>query len=104
MGTKNNPGDFDCYENAEPDEPMFILLGRDPIGPTLVDHWADAREALGDDPAKVAEARECAEAMRKYLASIGRREPGHIGTMRFDPDETLERLKGRPNSRSQTHE
>lgn len=29
MGTKNNPGEFDCYANAAPDEPMFILLGRD---------------------------------------------------------------------------
>ena len=31
MATKNNPGKFDCYTNAEPDEPMFILLGRDPV-------------------------------------------------------------------------
>ena len=29
MGTKNNPGKFDCYEHAKPDEPMFVLLGRD---------------------------------------------------------------------------
>lgn len=29
MGTKNNPGAFDCYANAEPDEPMFVLLARD---------------------------------------------------------------------------
>ncbi|HAW11807.1 MAG TPA: aspartate decarboxylase, partial [Chloroflexi bacterium] len=30
MGTKNNPGKFDCYDDAHPDEPMFVLLGRDP--------------------------------------------------------------------------
>lgn len=27
MGSKNNPGKYDCYEAADPDEPMFILLG-----------------------------------------------------------------------------
>ena len=36
MGTKNNPGVFDCYANAEPDEPMFVLLGRDKDAATLV--------------------------------------------------------------------
>jgi hypothetical protein len=28
MGTKNVPGKFDCYANALPDEPTFVLLGR----------------------------------------------------------------------------
>jgi hypothetical protein len=29
MGTKNQPGKFDtCYANADPDEPMFVLLGK----------------------------------------------------------------------------
>lgn len=46
MGTKNNPGAFDCYENAEPDEPMFILLGRDPLAPFLVSIWSKLR--MGD--------------------------------------------------------
>lgn len=26
MDTKNNPGDFDCYTNAEPDEPTILAL------------------------------------------------------------------------------
>ena len=39
MGTKNNPGTFDCYANAEGDEPMFVLLGRDKHAPTLVWLW-----------------------------------------------------------------
>lgn len=66
MGTKNTPGDYDCYANAEPDEPMFILLGRDTRAPSLVDEWADVSEARGTDPAKVAEARACADAMRRW--------------------------------------
>lgn len=39
MGTKNNPGRFDCYTKADPDEPMFVLLARDPIAPILVRLW-----------------------------------------------------------------
>lgn len=41
MGTKNNPGTFDCYANAKPDEPMFVLLARDKKAPEIVRAWAD---------------------------------------------------------------
>lgn len=74
MGTKNNPGKFDCHANAEPDEPYFTLLGRDKHAPALVDEWARLREAEGEDPAKVAEARGCAAAMRGFRAF--RKSPG----------------------------
>lgn len=66
MGTKNNPGNFDCYANAEPDEPMFVLLARDPLAPGLVEDWALRRELSGEDPTKVQEAYDCAEAMRNW--------------------------------------
>lgn len=73
MGTKNNPGDFDCYGNADPDEPMFILLARDASAADLVDGWADRRQqeiALGNKPASdepmVKEARDCARSMRDW--------------------------------------
>ncbi len=66
MGTKENPGPFDCYTAAAADEPMFVLLGRDRHAPSLVEMWADVREAAGEDPAKVKEARECAAAMRAF--------------------------------------
>lgn len=69
MGTKDNPAKFDCYANALPDEPMFILLGRDPAFFELVTAWADKRERdiqCGERPigdmAMVREARECAYA------------------------------------------
>jgi hypothetical protein len=72
MGTKNNPGDFDCYANAEPDEPMFILLARDEYAPALIRRWARKRAAAGEDPAKVEEARACAKAMEEWrLANRG---------------------------------
>lgn len=46
MGTKNNPGAFDCYANAEPDEPMFVLLGRDKHAPAPVPHPERGRGAV----------------------------------------------------------
>lgn len=63
MGTKNNPGTFDCYENAHPDEPMFVLLGRDPIAPLLVRIWAQLRAKTRGVDAKVVEAHSCAKQM-----------------------------------------
>jgi hypothetical protein len=67
MGTKNNPGKFDCYANAEPDEPMFILLGRDKHAPLLVRLWAGIRALEGEEEgAKAMEALECASAMSEF--------------------------------------
>lgn len=66
MGTKNNPGKFDCYANAEPDEPMFVLLGRDPSAHLLVALWALMRSAEGEDVAKLEEARDCSHALFRW--------------------------------------
>ena len=66
MGTKNNPGTYDCYAKAEPDEPIFILLGRDIGAPVLVEKWAEQAERVGGDPEKIAEARKCAADMRAW--------------------------------------
>lgn len=73
MGTKNNPGNFDCYHAADPDEPMFVLLARDPWAFDLVSRWARIREQMinkgsapESDRAKVAEAVKCAEDMLKW--------------------------------------
>ena len=67
MGTKENPGQFDCYANALPDEPMFVLLARDPDFARLVNEWADKRSrdiGCGERPQSdwklVLEARDCA--------------------------------------------
>lgn len=69
MGTKLKPGTYDCYANAEPDEPMFVLLGRDVDAPALVELWAQRREQRGEDPAKVKEARDCAKAMQRFCGA-----------------------------------
>lgn len=91
MGTKNNPAPYDCYANAEPDEPLFILLARDERAAILVEAWACMslggwravwaivclfwallRIAYRREPsavAKVTEARYCATQMRAWRES-----------------------------------
>lgn len=75
MATKNNPGAFDCYEKAAPDEPLFVLLARDVTAPQLVEDWARRREELiglgikpdtPEERAQIQEARDCAAAMRAW--------------------------------------
>lgn len=66
MGTKNNPGAYDCYANADPDEPMFVLLGRDKYAPMLVRLWAEMRFLDGEEKAKVLEAHRCADDMERF--------------------------------------
>lgn len=68
MGTKETPGDFDCYANALPDEPMFVLLARDGKAPRAVMQWARSRlVAHGGVPdEKYREAVACADAMDEW--------------------------------------
>jgi hypothetical protein len=75
MGTKNNPGKYDCYAKAEPDEPMFVLLGRDPLAATLVRAWARRYEGNGQEPKKIDEARACADALEIWANSLGNSGP-----------------------------
>jgi hypothetical protein len=72
MGTKNNPGRYDCYEKAEPDEPMFILLARDPLAANLVRMWASLhRSTKGANLEKVEEAYANAAAMDHWRKQRG---------------------------------
>ena len=80
-GSKNQPGVFDCYSNAEPDEPMFIVLARDATAPLVVEMWAAERELAitrGEKPmsdiAVVSEARQCAKNMREWR-KLNRKSP-----------------------------
>lgn len=59
--TKTHPGPFACFEAALPDEPMFILLARDPAAPATLQFWAQERIKHGktheeDDQRKIAAA------------------------------------------------
>lgn len=73
MGTKDNPGTFDCYKEALPDEPFFTLLARDPDFQFLVSEWARLRQLkinCGDRPDEdqeaVREAYRVAEAGARW--------------------------------------
>lgn len=63
MGTKSAPGKFDCYRAAEDDEPMFVLLARDPIASELVRQWAAKRASVTGLTEKVTEALKAADDM-----------------------------------------
>jgi hypothetical protein len=90
MSTKLNPGLFDCYAKLEPNEPFFLLMGRDPLAGTLVRAWAGGcelrlqshRERVGDDKvpavyvaheqAKISQARAAADQMEGWCRGLGK--------------------------------
>jgi hypothetical protein len=75
VGSKNNPGKFDCYSRAEPDEPVFVLLGRDPVASFVVEYWAMLRERLGKtEQEAIDEARSCALEMQQWARSKGKEQ------------------------------
>ena len=86
MGTKENPGPIDCYGNAAPDEPIFVLRSSDPDAPSLVREWAQRYYNRKIDEAefterdghptkeqteKYNEAMEVANEMERYWNSYG---------------------------------
>lgn len=90
MGTKANPGAYDCYAKLKDDEPHFVLMGRDPLAGTLVRAWAggavmrldghlerEGRDKVPADyvtreQAKISEANRCADAMDAYCRANGK--------------------------------
>ena len=73
MGTKLQELRDGCFAAAMDDEPMFVLLARDPSAPWLARKWADEREAQirtgrkpASDMSKVQEARACADNMERW--------------------------------------
>lgn len=67
MGTKNHPGTYDAHAKAHPDEPVFVLLGRDRHAPALVRMWARLRTDAGEPREVIAEAINCAMAMERFV-------------------------------------
>lgn len=82
MGTKNNPGPYDCYAKLESDEPYFVLRGKDPIGWLLVQVWVTLRKYMADDllpteyEKKLNEASDTANRMKDWSALKGTFLPG----------------------------
>lgn len=100
MGTKLNPGRFDCYAAALPDEPMFVLNARDPDMPEVIRYWITLRQARigrGEKPTEdlevVQEAAQCATDAAAWreenkLVTI------EIGPLRTCGDEMVEPFIG----------
>lgn len=89
MGTKNNPGQYDCYEKADADEPMFVLLGRDRCAAAATRAWILYRAMAGEtDAAMLKEAFDCSIAMDSYRQA---REKGE--SMSLKSDDELDRLR-----------
>ncbi len=88
MGSRNNPGKYDCLSKAEPDEPMFVLLGRDPCAPLLVTLWADIRARMGEEQEKVEEANACADAMAVWIAEHDK-GPAQVRALDVFTDEVI---------------
>lgn len=82
MGTKNNPGEFDCYGKLDPDEPYFVLMGRDKAAPALVWLWASLRALhMADvmtktEEAKINEAHTVSRDMFVYQVNAGKETIG----------------------------
>lgn len=67
---------------------MFVLLGRDPHAPILVEFWAAMRELIGEKHDKVQEARDCARHMRIFHSA--RRAEDAL--LRNRPDQNREEV------------
>ena len=65
MGTKNNPGEFDCHGAAADDEPIFTLRANDEIAPGLVIAWAHSYAAT-----KGGQNNLTAEQLRKFNEAL----------------------------------
>ena len=96
MGTKQDPGAFDCHDNALPDEPMFTLLARDRSAPHMVRQWAYERqrkiavgEAPAEDQAKVDEAQRCAADMEIWRATHDGAWRNQVVPTALGPTQTL---------------
>lgn len=78
MGTKNNPGKYDCLAAAEPDEPTFTLLGRDSTASWVILFWRGLKLKMrqqgksGISDEKLEEASTCAAEMQKWTKDHGK--------------------------------
>ena len=63
---ENKYGSHAVVIHMQPGEPFFVLLGRDPQSPDLVDQWATDRNQMEMGNPKVAQAMDIAMLMRQF--------------------------------------
>lgn len=93
METKAHPSLTGCLANALPDEPMFILLARDPDAGPTIQFWAERRARrqvenptieLAGDAEKIVSAVEDIDTFRAWRAANEGRWRGHPPTLLID--------------------
>jgi hypothetical protein len=94
--TVNSKANRDCLAKAKPDEPMFIILGRDPDGGNIVRLWAQRRFDAGDTE-HAEQVFKIADAMDAWRAAGHRPEsapePQAYAAMRAADPSTAEKLE-----------
>lgn len=110
INTLETPGEFDALVKLRPNEPYFMLIGRDRLAPPLVDEWADKnrRRALADHQAGLidreklelelrqstqAEMQGCA--MRAYKAGVEADEAAGQASLSYTGHELPEETERR---------
>jgi len=74
MSTKNTQSLDSCYNRADGDEPMFVLLGRDPCAAFTVLFWSKMRLLIEGPSDQISEAQTCAEQLRDWAIKLGKEE------------------------------
>lgn len=72
--TAENPSPFDPLDRMEPDEPRFVIRGRDPIGPAVLSEYANllrrrAIRELGENPHRIVD-RKALKAAKLKAAEV----------------------------------
>lgn len=79
ISTLERAGEYDALSKLRPDEPYFVLIGRDGLAPNLIDEWADRnrRRALEDFNAgridRERYERECRKSTQAEMAACDMR-------------------------------
>lgn len=106
MGTKNNPGNYDCHAAAGPDEPVFTLRSTDALAGKVVRYWAEQYRArkmkhngrlTPQQQRKHDEALACAKAMDEWHEK-------HAGLSVPLPERWILALQALPESGMGSHE
>jgi len=66
MATKNQIIETLVTKVHDPDEPLFLLRGRDPLAADTVDYWATSAKREGVNLIKIEEALNVRSLMQEY--------------------------------------
>jgi hypothetical protein len=81
MGTKNSG--IKCYDNAAPDEPLFVLRAVDPATPNAIRAWAKEALRVGHRQEKIDEALA-------YAAEVESWQKANLERMRTPENASIE--------------